>query len=144
MDQRISLITLGVADLPRSRAFYEALGWSGQEVEETGLQAGQLALVLCGPRQAGRRLRRPDRPPDGSFDGIALVHNVRSREGGDGARGSRRVARRHRHARPPAENSHRPGHAACFADPDGHIWTFAHNPGFTLAEDGALRLPKFA
>jgi hypothetical protein len=59
MEQRISLITLGVADLRRARTFYERLGWQAQEIEETVFfQAGGMALILWGPREAGRRLRR--------------------------------------------------------------------------------------
>jgi uncharacterized protein len=142
MEQRISLITLGVADLSRSRAFYEALGWRGQEVQETVFfQAGGLALVLWGRAKLAADSGVPDRPADGSFDGIALAHNLRSREEVDelvdaAERAGATITR------PPAETSYG-GYAACFADPDGHIWEIAHNPGFTLAEDGTLQLPDF-
>ena len=83
----------------------------------------------------------PDRPADGYFDGIALAHNLRSREQVDelvdaAERAGATITR------PPAETSYG-GYAACFADPDGHIWEIAHNPGFTLAEDGTLQLPDF-
>ena len=129
MEQRISLITLGVADLSRSRAFYEALGWRGQEVQETVFfQAGGLALVLWGRAKLAADSGVPDRPADGSFDGIALA-DAAERVGGT-------------ITRPPAETSYG-GYAACFADPDGHIWEIAHNPGFALAEDGTLQLPDF-
>ena len=142
MEQRVSLITLGVADLSRSRAFYEALGWRGQEVQETVFfQAGGLALVLWGRAKLAADSGVPDRPADGSFDGIALAHNLRSREEVDelvdaAERAGATITR------PPAETSYG-GYAACFADPDGHIWEIAHNPGFTLAEDGTLQLPDF-
>jgi uncharacterized protein len=142
MEQRISLITLGVADLSRSRAFYEALGWRGQEVQETVFfQAGGLALVLWGRAKLAADSGVPDRPADGSFDGIALAHNLRSREEVDelvdaAERAGATITR------PPAETSYG-GYAACFADPDGHIWEIAHNPGFTLAEDGTLQVPDF-
>lgn len=142
MEQRISLITLGVADLSRSRAFYEALGWRGQEVQETVFfQAGGLALVIWGRAKLAADSGVPDRPADGSFDGIALAHNLRSREEVDelvdpAERAGATITR------PPAETSYG-GYAACFADPDGHIWEIAHNPGFTLAEDGTLQLPDF-
>jgi predicted lactoylglutathione lyase len=142
MEQRVSLITLGVADLSRSRAFYEALGWRGQEVQETVFfQAGGLALVLWGRDKLAADSGVPDRPADGSFDGIALAHNLRSREEVnslvDAAERAGATV-----TRPPAETSYG-GYAACFADPDGHIWEIAHNPGFTLAEDGTLQLPDF-
>ena len=62
MDQRISIVTLGVADLGRARSFYERLGWQGQEVEETVFfQAGAMALVLWGRDEARGRLRRARR-----------------------------------------------------------------------------------
>jgi catechol 2,3-dioxygenase-like lactoylglutathione lyase family enzyme len=142
MEQRISLVTLGVADLARSRAFYEALGWSGQEVQETVFfQAGGLALVLWGRDKLAADSGVRDRPADGSFDGIALAHNVRARDEVDAlADAAQRAGATI--TRPPAETFYG-GYAACFADPDGHIWEVAHNPGFTLAEDGTLQLPDF-
>jgi catechol 2,3-dioxygenase-like lactoylglutathione lyase family enzyme len=78
MEQRISLVTLGVADLGRARRFYEALGWRGQELEETVFfQAGGIAFVLWGRE----KLRADCGVPDGAvgtFEGIVLAHNVRS------------------------------------------------------------------
>lgn len=142
MEQRVSLITLGVADLARARRFYRALGWEGQEVQETVFfQAGGLALVLWGRDKLAADSGVPDRPADGSFDGITLAHNVRSREEVDSltdaaGRAGATITRS------PAETFYG-GYAACFADPDGHIWEIAHNPGFTLAQDGSLQLPSF-
>jgi predicted lactoylglutathione lyase len=142
MQQRVSLITLGVADLSRSRAFYEALGWRGQEVQETVFfQAGGLALVLWGRAKLAADSGVPDRPADGSFDGIALAHNLRSREEVDALVDAAERAGA-TITRPPADTSYG-GYAACFADPDGHVWEIAHNPGFPLAEDGTLQLPDF-
>jgi uncharacterized protein len=142
MDQRVSLITLGVADLARSRRFYEALGWHGQEVEETVFfQAGGLAVVLWGRDKLAADSGVPDRPADGSFDGIALAHNLRSREEVDSLTDAAERAGA-TITRLPAETFYG-GYAACFADPDGHIWEIAHNPGFALAEDGSLQLPGF-
>jgi catechol 2,3-dioxygenase-like lactoylglutathione lyase family enzyme len=78
MEQRISLVTLGVSDVARSRAFYEALGWRGQEVEETVFfQAGGLALVVWGRDKLAQDCGLTDGAPAG-FGGIALAHNVRS------------------------------------------------------------------
>jgi len=79
MEQRISLVTLGVADLPRAKAFYEQLGWQGQEVQETVfLQAGGMALVLWGRDKLAADCGLEARPPSG-FGGIVLAHNVRRR-----------------------------------------------------------------
>src|SRR4051812_25678099 len=80
MDQRVSLITLGVGDLARSRAFYEELGWRGQEVEETVFfQAGGQALVLWGRDKLAADIGIED---DGrtTFAGMALAQNVASRD----------------------------------------------------------------
>ncbi|MET8356367.1 VOC family protein [Micromonospora sp. NPDC005171] len=79
MEQRISLITLGVADVARAKAFYEQLGWRGQEVEETVFfQAGGLAVVLWGRDKLADDASIEDGGTDG-FGGVALAQNVRSR-----------------------------------------------------------------
>jgi len=140
MEQRLSLITLGVADLARAKRFYELLGWRGQEVEETVFfQAGGLALVLWDRSKLAEDSGAPDAA--GGFDGMVLAQNVRSRQEVDdvvaAAQGAGATV-----TRPPAETFYG-GYAGCFADPDGHIWEIAHNPGFTIAEDGSLLLPEF-
>jgi predicted lactoylglutathione lyase len=142
MDQRISLITLGVDDLKRSRAFYEALGWSGQEVQETVFfQTGGLAVVLWGREKLAADCGLQPRDA-GGFDGIALAHNVRSNEDVDelvatAERLGATVTRQ-------PETTFYGGYAGIFLDPDGHAWEIAHNPGFTLTGDGSLVLPDFA
>ncbi len=142
MEQRISLVTLGVADLARSKAFYEQLGWQGQEVQETVfLQAGGLALVLWGRDKLAADCGLQDAPAP-AFGGIVLAHNVRSAAEVDevvaaAARAGATVTR------PPAQTFYG-GYAGVFTDPDGHAWEIAHNPGFALAEDGTLTLPDFS
>lgn len=139
MEQRVSLITLGVADLARSRAFYEALGWRGQEVEETVFfQAGGLAVVLWG-RAALAADSGVDDDGGSGFGGIALAHNVRSRAEVDEVVAAAEAAGA-TVTRPPAETFYG-GYAGCITDPDGHVWEVAHNPGFSLADDGTLTLP---
>jgi uncharacterized protein len=141
MEQRISLITLGVADLERSRSFYEQLGWRGQEVEETVFfQAGGQALVLWGRDKVAADAGIDD---DGTstFSGVVLAHNVRSREEVDrlvsaAADAGGEVTK------PPSETFYG-GYAGIFRDPDGHVWEVAHNPGFVLGPDGSLTLPDF-
>ena len=141
MEQRITLVTLGVLDLARSKSFYEALGWRGQEVEETVFfQAGGLGLVLwdrdklaadCGLEPSGsRRLRRHR---------AGAQRPIR----GGGRRAARRgrACRRHRHE---AAATNAIGfYSGAFVDPDGHPWEVAHNPGFPLAEDGSVTIPDF-
>ena len=78
MEQRISLITLGVADIPRARAFYQQLGWEGQETQETVfIQARGIALVLWGRDKLALDCGIADDLPAG-FSGVVLAHNVRS------------------------------------------------------------------
>jgi predicted lactoylglutathione lyase len=139
MDQRVSLVTLGVADVGRARRFYEALGWAGQEVEETVFfQAGGMALVLWGREKLAADSGIDDRGTEG-FGGVALAQNVRTRAEVDevvaAARRSGATV-----TRAPAETFYG-GYAGCFTDPDGHVWEIAHNPGFTLEADGSLTLP---
>ena len=141
MEQRISLITLGVDDLARSRGFYEALGWQGQEVEETVFfQAGGSALVLWGRDKLAADGQVPP-GGGGGFGGMALAQNVRSSTEVDqilatAAAAGATITR-------PAGPTSYGGYAGYFADPDGHIWEIAHNPGFALADDGSLELPDF-
>jgi predicted lactoylglutathione lyase len=139
MEQRVSLITLGVADLARSRAFYEALGWTGQEVEETFfVQAGGSAVVLWSRSKLADDAGLTDTGGDG-FGGVALAQNVGSRADVDAVM----TAARQAGARitKPAQETFYGGYAGYFADPDGHVWEIAHNPGFTLNADGTLTLP---
>ena len=141
MDQRVSLITLGVRDLDASRTFYEALGWRGQEIERTVFfQAGGMAVVLWGREQLADDAGAPDTAADG-FGGIAIAQNVRSDAEVDAALAA--AARAGGTVTKPAAPTFYGGYAGYFADPDGHLWEVAYNPGFTLADDGALTLPDF-
>ena len=140
MDQRLSLVTLGVSDLGRSRAFYEALGWSPDvviDVDVVFFQAGDMVLALWGRAELAGDSMVTDR---GGWGGITLAHNVRSPEEVD------RVIDEARSAgavigREGAETSWG-GYSAVFIDPDGHPWEVAHNPGWPLDERGAIRLPS--
>lgn len=141
MDQRVSLITLGVADPSRARMFYERLGWHGQEVEETVFfQAGGLALVLWGRDKlagdAGIDTRNA-----GGFCGVALAHNVRSRAEVDALLAQ--AADAGAEITQPARDTFYGGYAGYFRDPDGHLWEVAWNPGFPLNPDGSITLPDF-
>ncbi len=141
MERRISLVTLGVSDLPRAREFYEQLGWKGQEVEETVfLQAGGLALVLWDRDKLASDCGL-ERGSATGFGGVVLAHNVRSAAEVDEV-----VAAAQRAGasltRPPSTTSYG-GYAGVFVDLDGHAWEIACNPGFPLAEDGTLTVPDF-
>lgn len=139
MEQRLSLVTLGVADLARARRFYEQLGWSGQEVEETVFfQALGLGLVLW-DRDRLAADAGVDEPDLGRFSRIVLAHNVRSPTEVDqvleaAADAGATVTKA-------ASSTFYGGYAGCFADPDGHLWEIAYNPGFPLDPDGSLVIP---
>ena len=141
MEQRISIITLGVDDLARARAFYEQLGWRGQEVAQTVFfQAGGMAVVLWGRELLANDAGVEPLPPV-TFGGIALAHNVRSRDEVDAVLAAAQTAGGT--ITQPAAETFYGGYAGYFADPDGHLWEIAHNPGFTLEADGRLTLPDF-
>jgi catechol 2,3-dioxygenase-like lactoylglutathione lyase family enzyme len=141
MEPRISLVTLGVADLARSREFYETLGWRGQEVEETYfVQAGTSAVVLWSRAKLADDAGVTDLGQDG-FGGVTLAHNVHSRDEVDTIMAAAAAAGAT--VTKPAAETFYGGYAGYFADPDGHLWEIAHNPGFTLNADGSLTLPDF-
>jgi uncharacterized protein len=141
VEQQVSLITLGVADLAAARRFYEALGWTCKEVEETVfVQAGGSAVVLWSREKLAADAGIEDTGSDG-FGGIALAQNVRSREEVDEVIAAAAAAGAT--ITKPAAETFYGGYAAYFADPDGHLWEIAHNPAFTLTEDGSLVLPDF-
>lgn len=138
----MSIVTLGVAELGRSRAFYEALGWRGQEVEGTVFfQAGGMALVLWGRAKLAADCGIAD-VGSGGFAGLALAQNVRSQAEVDSIIAAAEAAGA-TVTRPPAPTFYG-GYAGVFTDPDGHAWEIAHNPGFPLADDGALTLPDMS
>jgi uncharacterized protein len=138
MDQRVSLITLGVADVARSRRFYESLGWEvGLDVEDTVFFQAGGSIVTLWSREALAADSGVDDP--GGWGGITLAHNVRSPAGVDDVIEQARAAGA-RIAREPAATFYG-GYAGVFLDPDGHAWEVAHNPGFPLAADGSISLP---
>jgi predicted lactoylglutathione lyase len=140
MDRRISLVSLGVDDLARARAFYAALGWRGQQVEETVfVQAGPMALVLWDRGKLAADSGVPDR--GSGFDGVVLAQNVRSvAEVAEVVAAAAEAGATVTRAPSPTFYG---GYAGVFLDPDGHAWEVAFNPGFTLDDDGALVLPEF-
>jgi catechol 2,3-dioxygenase-like lactoylglutathione lyase family enzyme len=142
VEQRVSLITLGVNDLARARAFYEALGWRGQETEETYfVQAGGSAIALWSRQKLADDAGVRDIARDDGFGGITLAHNVRNREEVDAILAAARSAGGS--ITKPAAETFYGGYAGYFADPDGHLWEIAHNPGFALGPDGSLTVPDF-
>ena len=141
MEQRLSIVTLGVEDVARSRRFYEDLGWRASGAGDDTIaffQAGGIALALYGRAALAADAGLPD--AQSGSGGIVLAHNVRARDEADAvlaraeAAGGRILK--------PAEEAFWGGYSGCFADPDGHVWEVAWNPHFELTPEGELRLPS--
>ncbi|WP_166416558.1 VOC family protein [Cochlodiniinecator piscidefendens] len=138
MEQRVSLITLGVADMERSAAFYEALGWTRVESQD-----GVIAFDLIGqtlglyPKTALADELGIDVENIGGFSGITFSHNLREKsevsvflDRAENAGGKILKS---------AQDVFWGGHHGYFSDPDGHVWEIAHNPFSPLGPDGAFQ-----
>jgi predicted lactoylglutathione lyase len=141
MDQRLSLITLGVADVSRAQAFYEGLGWrmNGGVDDESDhvvfFQTGGMIVALWDRA----KLAEDSGVEDGSgWGGVTLAYNVRSPAEVDSVIEEARAAGA-RIARPGAETFWG-GYSGVFVDPDGHPWEVAHNPSWTVHDDGSTTL----
>jgi len=138
VEQRLSLITLGVADLGRARAFYEALGWTtGAEPDDDVVffQAGCMIVALWDRARLAEDTVVPD---GGGWGGITLAYNARSPAEVDAVLAEAEAAGA-TIGRPGAETFWG-GYSGVFADPDRHPWEVAHNPHWTLADDGSIHL----
>ena len=138
MEQRVSLITLGVSDLASARRFYEALGWktgAAPADDVVFFQTGGMIVALWGRDQLAEDSGVDD---GGGWGGVTLAYNVRSPEEADAVIEEARRAGAHI-AREPAKTFWG-GYSGVFVDPDGHPWEVAHNPHWTLGEDGSIRL----
>jgi hypothetical protein len=129
VEQRISLVTLGVTDLARARAFYEAMGWGGGQQPDDEVCFYQAGGMVFGLWTALGGHGAP---------GIELAQNVRSPEAveamlADAAAAGGTVVR-------PAERAEWGGYSGAFADPDGYVWEVAHNPFWTIADDGTVTI----
>ena len=140
MEQRVSLVTLGVADLARSRRFYEALGWTTRAAPDDDVvffQAGCLVVALWGRENLAEDSAVAD---PGGWGGVTLAHNVRSPAEVDAVVEEARAAGATVTREPAA--TFWGGYSGVFADLDGHPWEVAHNPRWTLADDGSVVLPQ--
>jgi predicted lactoylglutathione lyase len=138
VEQRLTLITLGVADLGRSRAFYEALGWktgAGPDDDVVFFQAGDLVVALWSRESLAEDSGVTD---TGGWGGVTLAHNVRSPAEVDAVIAEAEAAG----ATIPRRGAETfwGGYSGIFVDPDGHPWEVAHNPHWELTEEGAVRL----
>ena len=140
MEQRLSIVTLGVADLTTSRRFYEGLGWRAAAVGDDQIaffQLGGMALALYGSEDLAKDTGLPSSSSDSRS--ITLGYNVRHKEDVDAVlveaeRAGAKILK-------PAEEKLWGGYSGYFADPDSYPWEVAWNPGFELKEDGSVVLP---
>ncbi len=137
MEQRLSLVTLGVADLDAARRFYEVLGRSPSGPGEgvVFFQSGGMVVGLWSREALAEDSGVVD---SGGWGGVTLAHNVRAPAEVDAVIEEARAAGAHV-AREPAETFWG-GYSGVFVDPDGHPWEVAHNPGWQLTDDGSVRL----
>jgi catechol 2,3-dioxygenase-like lactoylglutathione lyase family enzyme len=140
VEQRVSLITLGVADVERARAFYKALGWktraqAGDDV--VFFQTGGMVVALWDRGRLAEDSGVGDAP---GWGGVTFAHLVRSPEEVDAVLEDARAAGA-TIGRPGAQTFWG-GYSGIFVDPDGHPWEVAHNPGWTLRDDGSVSLER--
>jgi predicted lactoylglutathione lyase len=138
MEQRVSLVTLGVRDLGRARAFYEALGWmtnAGPDDDVVFFQAGGMIVALWGRAELAEDSGVEDA---GGWGGITLAHNVRSPAEVDAVLAEAESAGAS--VTRPGAATFWGGYSGAFTDPEGHAWEVAHNPHWTLAGDGSVSL----
>ena len=138
MEQRVSLVTLGVGDLRRARRFYESLGWrTGAKPEDDVVffQTGGMIVALW-----SRESLAEDSGVEysGGWGGVTLAHNVSSPDEVDAVLAEADAAG----ATVPRRGAETfwGGYSGVFVDPDGHPWEVAHNPHWELREDGSVDL----
>jgi catechol 2,3-dioxygenase-like lactoylglutathione lyase family enzyme len=138
MDQRISLVTLGVADTTRARRFYEALGWAGKSPggDVVFFQAGCMILALWGRDNLAKDSCVSD---GGGWGGVTLAYNVDSPAAVDAVLAQAEAAGATIGRSGAA--TFWGGYSGIFIDPDGHPWEVAHNSAWTIAPDGSVHLP---
>jgi len=141
MEQRLSLVSLGVADVAESTRFYNALGWNQAESQSndaiTFFQMGGIILGLYGRAALAEDAQVVDSEP--GFSGVALAYNARDKAEVDAVLELAETAGAT--IRKPAQEVFWGGYSGYFADPDGHLWEVAWNPFFPISEDGSISLP---
>ena len=139
MEQRLSLLTLGVRDLARARAFYEAIGWVTRAAPDDDVVFFQCGGTIVALWDRARLAEDSGTDDAGGWGGVTLAHNVRSPEDVDrviaDAEAAGATIPRH------GAETFWGGYSGAFVDPEGHAWEVAHNPRWKLREDGSVVLP---
>ncbi|MEL6978342.1 MAG: VOC family protein [Pseudomonadota bacterium] len=141
MDQRVSIITLGVSDLASSIAFYERLGWRLSTPELTGVAFFQCPGIVFGLYPRAALAADAGLAEDGAgagFGGFSLAYNTRAKEDVDALLAEATLAGAR--ITKPAQDAFWGGYHGYFADPDGHLWEVAWNPGLVIEADGSARI----
>lgn len=141
MEQRLSMVSLGVESLERASKFYAAMGFTPAGCSDEHIvfyQLNGLALALY-PRDL---LAEDAQVPaeKGGFSGITLAYNVREREEADQVLAQAKSAGGT--VVKPAQDVFWGGYSGYFADPDGHLWEVSWNPFFPILEDGSIIVPE--
>jgi predicted lactoylglutathione lyase len=140
MEQRLSLVTLGVREMARARGFYERLGWRASSASNEAVTFFQAGGVVFGLYSREALAEDASVSPDGSgFSGVALAHNTQSREAVDAVIAEAEAAGGI--VVKPAEDVFWGGYSGYFADPDGHLWEVTWNPHFPFDDAGNLVVP---
>lgn len=135
----MTLITLGVSDVARARSFYEALGWTSGAAPDDDVVFFKTPGCIVALWDRGRLASDSAVTDPGGWGGITLAHNVRSPEEVDAVLAE--VAAAGGTVTRPGGETFWGGYSGVFEDPDGHPWEVAHNPHWTLDEDGSVILP---
>ena len=139
MEQRVSLVTLGVRDLGRARAFYEALGWKTRAKPDDDVAFFPTPGVILALWDRASLAEDSAVSDSGGWGGVTLAYNVRSPAEADevlaaAAAAGGTILR-------PGSETFWGGYSGIFADPEGHPWEVAHNPHWTLDDEGSITLP---
>jgi uncharacterized protein len=141
MEQRMSIITLGVGDLARSRKFYEKLGWRASPASSDAIAFFQGSGMILALYPRSELAKDANLAPEGQgFSGFTVSYNARTPAEVDAV--LRQAEKAGAKILKPAQEAFWGGYSGYFSDPDGFAWEIAFNPSFPIAEDGSIHLPE--